>query len=260
MRKLIADRSRDYKFLIGIFVGILGIIGIDYLLVSLKSTFSLLSWINNFFILKSGVSILILSILIIYIIILLLKINKKIGLLLQETHMFVSDEETTFIGSPDHTRLPAGTKAAVAESHPNWINFDRLHCIFYKELQNAKWIADRKNITNEEALSGGQYNFEREINVSFKKERLLSAHIVLLVDDFCELIVNDHKFEEVKGYENVHFFDILKDLKEGSNKIRFIVKNLAGKEWKNDEFQQSQIKFRYNPYGVKFCVVFKYYR
>lgn len=167
----------------------------------------------------------------------------------------LSDEETIFVSSNTVISLPTNIKSVEASIHHLWKQFDQK----YSELEGAKWIADRPVITNEEALKGGLYTFSREFDFNFEMTQLHSAEICLLVDDFCELIVNGVRFERVQGYEELHRFDITKYIKKGKNIVQFIVENISAEEFndpsKNIEFYKSDKKYLFNPYGLKYSII-----
>lgn len=170
----------------------------------------------------------------------------------------LSDEETIFVRSNTVISSPTNIKSVEALTHPLWKQFDH-KC---PELEGAKWIADRPTITNEEALKGGTYAFRREFDFNFEITQLHSAEICLLVDDFCELIVNGTGFDIVHGYEELHRFDITKYIKKGKNIIQFIVENISAEEFndssKNPEFYKSKDKYLFNPYGLKYSIILEY--
>lgn len=171
---------------------------------------------------------------------------------------FVSDEETMFVSSNVNLPLTKKIKSVEVLVHPLWKQFDQN----FSELSNAKWIADRYTITNEEALSGGAYIFKREFDLNFEISRLHSAEIYLLVDDFCEINVNDIRFEKVHGYEELHRFDITKAVRKNKNIVQFIVENISAAEFndpkKNPDFFKSDKKYLFNPYGLKFVIILEY--
>lgn len=170
----------------------------------------------------------------------------------------LSDEETIFISSNTVIAPPTNIKAVEASAHPLWKHFDQK----YPELNGAKWIADRPTITNEEALKGGIYTFRREFDFDFEIAQLHSAEICLLVDDFCELIVNDIRFEKIRGYEELHRLDITRAIKRGKNITHFKIENISAEEFndpeKNVEFFKSDKKYLFNPYGLKFSIILEY--
>lgn len=170
----------------------------------------------------------------------------------------VSDEETIFVGSNTGVLSVSNIKSVEALVHPLWEQFDRI----FPELKDAKWVADRYTITNDEALKGGTYTFKREFELNFEITKLHLAEIYLLVDDFCELKVNGIRFKKVKGYESLHKFDITRTIRKGVNIIQFIVENISAEEFndplKNPDFFKSNKKYLFNPYGLKFLINLEY--
>jgi tetratricopeptide (TPR) repeat protein len=169
----------------------------------------------------------------------------------------VSDEKTFFIKTNIES-IAINTSAVEAQVHFLWGQSDNR----YPELEGAKWIADRPTITNEEALKGGTYVFCREFIIDFEVKQLRSAEICLLVDDFCQLEVNGFRFEKVRGYENIHKFDITKKIINGKNVVHFIVENISAEKFnrpdKNLDFYKSDKKYNFNPYGLKYAISVDY--
>ena len=181
------------------------------------------------------------------------------GLLTTESLTIASNEETIFIGSNTNKALPSNIEAVPTQIHPAWKAFDRN----YPELTNAIWIADRKNITTDEAIDGGQYTFARDFDVPFDLSRMRSAELCLLVDDFCEVMVNEIRFGRVAGFQDIHKFDISKAVKKGPNRVQFFVENIDFHAKNNPNtdrvFYESREKFLMNPYGFKFSIVIQYF-
>ncbi len=167
----------------------------------------------------------------------------------------LSDEETIFVNSNTAISLTTNIKSVETLIHPLWKKFDQK----WPELEGTKWIADRQTITNEEALKGGIYTFTREFNFNSEISQLHSAEICLLVDDFCELIVNSTRLVRVQGYEELHRFDITQYIKKGKNIVQFIVENISAEKFndphKNPEFYKSTEKYLFNPYGLKYSII-----
>jgi len=182
--------------------------------------------------------------------------TKQLSLLTPKTLTIVSDEETLFVGSSTNKALPTYVNAVPTQTGW-WKESDRK----YPQLRKATWIADRPTITNEEALLGGQYTFVREFEVPFRLNKMRSAKIFLVVDDSCELAVNATRFPKVSGYIELHKFDITKAVKQGTNRVQFLIENVPGEQWDtktNKEFWESKDKFLWNPYGFKYQIKIEY--
>jgi len=249
---------KEYKFIIGVVLAVIGIIGLNALVSFINDTIRIIPWMNVFLNQYSGILLLILILISFYLARKQSMISKKLGMLSPETLNIVSDEETIFIGSNTNKALPSNVKVVLAQIHPLVKEALRK----YPELKDATWIADRRNITNDEAIYGGQYTFAREFEIPFELSHMRSAKMCLLVDDFCELIVNKIHFEKVEGYQDPHRFDISKAVQKGTNRVQFVVENKSFEKLNdpnvNKEFYESKEKFLWNPYGFIFCIVIQY--
>jgi hypothetical protein len=250
---------KEYQFIISVILAIIGIIGLDALVSFINRTVQIIPWLNAFLNHYSGVLLLTLILISFYLAHKQSMLSRKLGMLSPETLTVVSNEETIFIGSNTHRALPSNVKAVATQIHPLWKEADRK----YPELRTATWIADRKNITNDEAIHGGQYTFVREFEMPFDLSRMRSTEIYLLVDDFCEVIVNETRFEKVEGFQDIHNFDISRAVQKGTNRVQFVVENRDAHAENdpnvNKGFYESKEKFLWNPYGFKFCIVIQYF-
>lgn len=189
-------------------------------------------------------------------------ILNKLAKISLETYTIKSDEKTIFIGSETNKGLPTNVNAVPIQLYRGWKQEDPQ----YPELSKALWIADRKIITDQEAIEGGQYTFAREFTITFKINQLRSAEIQILVDDFCELIVNGTRYDKFEGSQEgkqtITTFDITKLIREGNNRIQFLIENISFKS-RNDPtfdpyFANSGKKYLLNPYGFKYCIIMEY--
>lgn len=249
---------KEYKFITTVVLAIISIIGLQVIFSSISQTIQIIPWMNALLNQYSGILLLIVVLISFHLARKQSIISRKLGMLTPRTLTIISDEETIFIGSNTNRALPSNVKVVPAQIHPWWREAQNR----YPELRAATWIADRKNITNEEAIRGGQYTFVREFEIPFELSHIRSAEICLLVDDSCELIVNQTRFEGVKGFQNLHRFNIGKTVQKGRNRVQFVIEN-SDHQASNDpnvnkEFYESKEKFRYNPYGFNFCIVIQY--
>ena len=251
---------KEYKFIITVTLAIIGIIGLDALISFVTKSVQIIPSTNTFLSQYSGILLLVLISITLYIAYKQSFISKKLGMLTPETFTIVSDDKTIFVGSTTNRALPSDVKAIPAQIHDFWKQADDK----FPALKSATWIADRKQITNNEAIHGGQYTFVREFEFPFESSHIRTAEISLLVDDSCELIVNEIRFEKVCGFDNLHRIDIAKAVKQGKNRVQFIVENQCVEEWNdpnaNKGFYESKEKYLWNPYGFKFCITIKYFR
>ncbi len=249
---------KEYKFIISVVLAIIGIIGLNAILSSINQTIQIISWGNDLLNQYSGILLLIVVLISFYLARKQSMISRKLGMLTPKTLTIISDEETIFVGSNTNRASPSNVRVVPTQIHGWW----RVAQNGYPELRTATWIADRKNITKEEASRGGQETFAREFEIPFELSHMRSAEICLLVDDSCELIVNQSRFDKVRGFQNLHRFDIGKAMQKGRNRVQFVIENsdhqVLNDPAVNKEFYESKEKFRYNPYGFIFCIVIQY--
>ena len=255
--------SEDFKFFLGLIISMLAIITLDVAVSWLFKAVSIISIINDFLGRYSGLLLFVLIFVYIKLFAQQRVINKKLGMLLPETINIVSDENTIFVGSSTNKILPNNVKAVPAWVHGLWKEADKK----FPSLKMATWIADRRNITNEEAIQGGQYAFVREFEIPCEVNQVRSAVLCLLVDDVCELSVNQSRFGKVFSYDELHSFDIKNALVKGKNRIHFVIENSAFTELVipshprfHKDFSESKEKFLWNPYGFKFIVSVQYFK
>ena len=135
---------------------------------------------------------------------------------------------------------------------------------YFTFLKNAKWIAHTIEITNEEALYGGDYNFKRLFNFPITKDKIISAEILFVVDDYCTIIFNNTRIcENIFVFNELHKYDIKGNLLYGDNEIRFQIKNadfILGlyKTSPEDPAVLAKEKNKFNPYGFKYRINLRY--
>ncbi len=217
--------NENQKFWFNTFLAVIGIATLDRIIKVLTKTFNMLLWLEGIASRFSGLLLLALLIIGCYIVYKIKLINQKVGLLDVKVITICSDESTIFIGSNTNKALPTNVKAVATWVHPNWKTADRL----YPQLSKAIWIGERKNITNEEALDGGQYTFCKEFEIDFELSKIRSATFFLLVDDVCELSINENRFGKVAGYMDLHEFDISNVLRKGKNRMQLLIENSSAK-------------------------------
>lgn len=230
-------------------IGIAGLLAVTFKLFDVTNTF-----------ITNNIGLILLFIIICVIIALwdLKSIKNKLNSLILDEIVVISDEETHFNGSKKYPTIPSA-KAVATIVHPAWL-FDRQ---FYNEFKNSKWIAHTEKITNDEAIFGGDYEFNKKFNIPFDIKKIKSATIHIIVDDYFILILNDKKIsEKTTGNSLLHSFDVKREIIKGENQIRLNIENASFEDFvkKNPshELALSQEKYRYNPYGVRFCLEIKY--
>ncbi|MBM2814633.1 MAG: hypothetical protein HW421_1395 [Ignavibacteria bacterium] len=171
----------------------------------------------------------------------------------------VSDEQTIFEFSPQYPKIPKNTEAVIPQFLPEeWLRADRE----YPEIQKANWISHARFITNQEALNGGEYHYKREFDIS-EIRKITEAKISFIVDDLCEIKLNNKELCEKKTFDyEMYEYDIKKLLVRGMNEIRFVITNRSYSEFlegKPDHpFFQTNEKYKMNPYGIKYIISITY--
>jgi uncharacterized protein (UPF0333 family) len=253
MEKLRTKFIRLLKFiensiiLINIIKGI-GILGLGALIIRFYNILTIF--------LKNNIGLLLLVVIIFLIIILfyLISINKKSRLSLLFEMNVVSDEQTQFIKSVNDPSL-SEAKAVATDIHPNW-NYDKK---YFNELKNSIWIAHTKKISDEDAINGGIYIFEKKFNIPFDLKKIKFAILYYVVDDYCSINFNQNRVtEKINGNQEIQIVDLIKYIKKDENKLSFTVENenMNGINQKN--LINEKDLYRYNPYGIKFCLEIKY--
>ena len=259
----IRELFKDHKFAINFIIGVLGFIGLDRFISWATKTIHVIPWINNLMNNYIGLIFIILLFIMLFSARKQSLIHKKLSKISLETYIIRSDKKTIFIGSETNRALPTNVEAVPIMTYAGWKQEDPQ----YPELSKALWIADRKIITDQEAIEGGQYTFAREFTIPFEINQLRTAEIQILVDDFCELIVNGTRYDKFEGSregkQSITIFDITKLIREGNNRIQFLIENISFNS-RNDPtvdgiFANSKEKYRLNPYGFKYCIIMEYW-
>jgi hypothetical protein len=121
----------------------------------------------------------------------------------------------------------------------------------------AKWIADKKRATVDDARNGYSYKFERIFDLPKKvSDRINYVELALLCDDDCDVILNTNQLASFKGFNKLHRKLIKKELLlPGKNTITFLVTNSP-----STLVLPSGNPANKNPYGVKFILEIEHAR
>jgi len=165
-----------------------------------------------------------------------------------ETVFIGSDPETMFAHSTEREDRHHQKPAVIVPKphHPDWVMADDV----YKELAHCHWIADEQSITIEEAVSGGMYHFERKFMLPHELENLVSAELLVLVDNWCRPTVNGHELERKGGSLELLTWDISSYLQSGENHVTFAVENNPAVPYLADDPRWKE----WNPYGLKYLI------
>jgi len=174
--------------------------------------------------------------------------------------IIISNEDTIFEYSTKYPTIPKNTKSMATYIPEIWSKTDQ----YFTFLKNSKWIAHTYLISEEEAIEGGDYNFKRNFNFPISKEKIVSAEIFFVVDDFCTIILNNNKLcENKQGIDKLYKIDFKDSIICGENEIRFQIRNtdyFKSLFTKNPThpFCLSTQKNKLNSYGLKYCISIKY--
>lgn len=157
----------------------------------------------------------------------------------------VSDSTTIFSASPSYPALQENT-AAVICNHERKLKIKKE----VPDLKNSFWIAHSENITPQERISGGQYNFQKQVRLAVKNENLSIqyATLLLLVDDKAQVQINNSfNSNDLAGFEptNLHKLDVTGAITK-TNTIKFHIVNNP----------YEAIKIKSNPEGNPYEFIF----
>jgi hypothetical protein len=185
-------------------------------------------------------------------------IKKYTKSLIVEEFDIVSDANTLFEDSKKHSSILPNTQAVATHVHDLWRhNTDQ----YFPFLKDSKWIAHALEITNIEATDGGDYNFKREFYFPISRDKIISAEIFIVVDDYCTIILNRRKIcENLSGFSKLHVQNIKDDILVGNNEIRFQIINVRFQDLfaPSDPAWTSAQKYLLNPYGFRYRILIKY--
>jgi len=249
MYKKIKDYYLNRKDEINIILAIVSIIGLGTIINFFYPIYKYIEKLS----LNDGL-LLIILILLVYVIYQLHFIKAYTKSLIIDEYDIISDEDTLFEFSTKYSSIPKDTRAAATRIHVAWQRYDQ----YFEFLKNSKWIAHTYDISNDEAIYGGDYNFKRSFTFPILKHKIISADIFIAVDDSCTIILNNDKIcENLIGFQALN---IQKNIIEGNNEIRFQIINVSFKNRlpPNHPFWDEPHKYLYNPYGVRYRIVIKY--
>lgn len=219
--------------------------------------------INTFVSNNEGIAISIIFIGICYLFFEVIGIKKKVNKLIIEEVDIISDEAVKFVGSTYDKSLIKNVNAQISEFiHTEWL-FSNKH---YDRLKGSHWIAHTKRIEEEEAENGGKYIFSKGFNFDTNKNKIKSAELFFVVDDYCKIYLNGKELrsDRIEGNRELHNIDVKQFIVNGDNELQIEVENVEmGKILKEQghidhDFFKSKEKYKMNPYGVRFCLTIKY--
>jgi hypothetical protein len=170
----------------------------------------------------------------------------------------LSDSETKFIKSPNYPFLQP-QNCEVLNDH-SYIKLAKNLPFF----NGAYMIADREEITNDEAINGGVYILERVLDLSdLQKKQIKSVTLEFFVDDFCDLVINNRLISSNfnSDGDKLVVFDknALKDSFDydtSNNSIQFIIKNRNYSQVSG--LTRDEANWKRNPYGIIYRFEFEF--
>lgn len=181
----------------------------------------------------------------------------------------ISDTETYFIKYEKQGNWP---KLNLAKGHAKIAKYSEIEDNArkkyekYEELKWSKRIAHHEIITNEEATHWWYYFFERKFSLNFDISRIKKAYLYIIVDDECEITINESDLAEninwekkkITSNEALATLDIKDYLKKGDNLIKLKIRNISFETRTDNLFVNSTEKWKQNPYWVKYWIWIKY--
>jgi hypothetical protein len=181
-------------------------------------------------------------------------LKKQHELVLVDTIHIESDEKTIFVDSTNPNILIKNVAAVEADGADAW---EKLDSRYGDSFIEAKWIADKKRASVDDARNGYSYKFERSFEMPKKiLDRINYADLELLCDDDCDVILNTHHVASFRGFNKLHRKVIKNEfLLAGKNIITFLVTNS-----KSNLILPEGNPSNKNPYGVKYIIEIEHKR
>ena len=124
----------------------------------------------------------------------------------------------------------------------------------FNELLNSYWISHTKLISDDEAINGGNYLFQKKIRLS-RVSLIDTAMIYFVVDNKCNISINANELGTYDGYDNLHAINIRDNLKNGENILDFNIYNDPGLVLSTAKYSNKiGTKGELNPYGIKYLI------
>jgi hypothetical protein len=161
-----------------------------------------------------------------------------------------SDQDSIFIGSKTFKEIPFPCNAFKFNDSGYWENYKT-----FPELNNSYWISHTQLISDDEAIKGGEYQFERKFQIDYNKSNIESAKIYLTVDDECKIFLNEAYIGNFYGIDVLSSISIKDYLYRGENILKIFVINTNSPEL-TSTIHSKKIgkKGSLNPYGIRFLI------
>jgi hypothetical protein len=169
-----------------------------------------------------------------------------------------SDPQTMFTGTTIQGKL-SNRKTSIVVPPPHHSFWDTADTNF-PILANAQWIADEERCTIHEAMSGGRYSFDRKFEVQTSLKSIVSAELIVVVDDFCTPILNGNRLDRKGGRFDLFRWDIKEHLLTAENIICFEIENSPGGDAQAPGRLNNPKWPEWNPYGIKYLIEVRHLR
>jgi len=121
--------------------------------------------------------------------------------------------------------------------------------IYRPFLRESGWIAHTDFANPSEPIQETTYLLQREFDLKFAKDQMLSAALFIMVDEDCEIRVNGRFARKVTGYKRLHFIDMNDYIDRFHNVISFGIKNNSSETF---------TPYKQNVYGVRYLLRIAY--
>lgn len=172
---------------------------------------SVIKGINTFVINNGGIAISIIFVIICYLLFEVIVIKRKVNKLIIEEVDIISDESVKFVESTHKNILAKNVNAQISEFiHTEWLFSNK----YYDKLKGSHWIAHTKRIEDEEAENGGKYTFSKGFNFDINKNKIKSAELFFVVDDYCRIYLNgtELRTDRIVGNRELHTIDVKQNI------------------------------------------------
>ncbi len=133
----------------------------------------------------------------------------------------ISGYETKFTHSPQYPHVPKGNPV-ITNPHSKLAQ-----SAIIEQLKYSNWISHTVDISKKESIEGGDYFFERQLNLYFI-QKIKSITLYFIVDDFLSLTINGTTIcSDVETPGGIpHIVDIQPFVNLGFNNFQFKIRNV----------------------------------
>lgn len=187
---------------------------------------------------------------------LIISINSKDPIVKKLQKKLIKGHKNIILTSTEKIRDTKSGKRCVELIHDHHIAVTRA----FPEFTNAhsQWITKRILLSDEETIDGNEYTFSYKFTVPINEKNIVSAKIILLIDDFVQVYLNNAELSEMieSNYNAFTELDLKRNLKSGLNEFKFNISNISFRDQYSlrSEFYNSKEKWNMNPFGINFRI------